>query len=226
MEESQASFLLHALPCNHFSSCFSWASKPAVSSGLSAQKEHILGGLLRIFSARLGGWAELRNGARLQSTEIGCVSAVEREQLWASWVSQDVSGVSTWTRQGLLFSEFRSDGVSHALVLQRAEPFSDDERALVDAFHLGCRDIYEAGPGLEQLPPRYRPTLELLLRGSSEKEVAAERNLSIHTVHEYVKKIYEHFGVSSRPKLLALWIQKRRCPSPQISYAYSAAETP
>jgi hypothetical protein len=42
--------------------------------------------------------------------------------------------------------------------------------------------------------------------------VAAERNLSIHTVHEYVKKIYEHFGVTSRPKLLALWIERSRRP--------------
>jgi DNA-binding CsgD family transcriptional regulator len=202
-------------------------------SGLNAQKEHILGGLHRIFAAYLGGWAELRDGVRLQSTEIGCSDAFERQQLWTRWVSREnvsEDGVATWTREGLLFSEFRTagDGLSHGLMLQRAAPFSDEERQLVDAFHLGCREIYEAGPErtgeVERLAPRYRPTLELLLRGSSEKEVAAERNLSIHTVHEYVKKIYEHFGVSSRPKLLALWIEKQRPAPRMLSWPFKGAE--
>src|SRR4029453_18848088 len=41
-------------------------------------------------------------------------------------------------------------------------------------------------------------TVELLLEGRSEKEVALEMDLSIKTVHEYVGMIYKHFHVSSR----------------------------
>ena len=48
-------------------------------------------------------------------------------------------------------------------------------------------------------------TLQLLLAGDSEKEVAAKLNLSIHTVHDYVKTLYTHFGVSSRSDLLIKW---------------------
>jgi DNA-binding CsgD family transcriptional regulator len=31
--------------------------------------------------------------------------------------------------------------------------------------------------------------------------------ISAHTVHDYVKALYVHFGVSSRGELLARWIQ-------------------
>ena len=31
--------------------------------------------------------------------------------------------------------------------------------------------------------------------------------LSVHTVHDYVKALYVHFGVSSRGELLSKWIQ-------------------
>lgn len=53
------------------------------------------------------------------------------------------------------------------------------------------------------LPPRLRATLDWLLKGASEKEIAAELGLSTHTVHQYVKALYRVFGVTSRPQLMA-----------------------
>jgi len=53
------------------------------------------------------------------------------------------------------------------------------------------------------LSPRMRQVLALLLRGLSEKQVAGRLGISRHTVHDYVKALHKHFGVSSRGELLA-----------------------
>jgi DNA-binding NarL/FixJ family response regulator len=53
------------------------------------------------------------------------------------------------------------------------------------------------------LPRRQDQTLQHLLRGDSEKQVAQKLSLSKHTVHVYVKALYRHYGVSSRAELLA-----------------------
>jgi DNA-binding CsgD family transcriptional regulator len=58
------------------------------------------------------------------------------------------------------------------------------------------------------LAPRQRQTLELLLSGNAEKEIAARLAISRHTVHVYVKSLYKRFGVSSRAELLARWVQR------------------
>jgi len=55
----------------------------------------------------------------------------------------------------------------------------------------------------DSLPPRLQRTLEALLRGLSEKEVAADLRLSRHTIHGYVKELYRLHDVSSRPELMA-----------------------
>jgi DNA-binding NarL/FixJ family response regulator len=53
------------------------------------------------------------------------------------------------------------------------------------------------------LSPRMRDTLQHLLCGDSEKEVAARLKLSPHTVHIHVKNLYKHFQVCSRGELMA-----------------------
>jgi DNA-binding CsgD family transcriptional regulator len=60
----------------------------------------------------------------------------------------------------------------------------------------------------EPLSPRQRQTLELLLSGDAEKQIAARLNISRHTVHVYVKSLYKRFGVCSRGELLARWVRK------------------
>ena len=58
------------------------------------------------------------------------------------------------------------------------------------------------------LSPRMRQTLERLLAGDSEKEIAARLRLSPHTVHVYVKTLYRRFGVSSRGELFSRFIDR------------------
>ena len=54
------------------------------------------------------------------------------------------------------------------------------------------------------LPPRLSQTLDELLEGRSEKEIALRLELSRHTIHNYVKALHQRMGVSSRGELLAL----------------------
>jgi DNA-binding CsgD family transcriptional regulator len=60
----------------------------------------------------------------------------------------------------------------------------------------------------EPLSPRERQTLELLLTGFAEKQIAARLAISKHTVHVYVKSLHKRFNVSSRGELLAQWVQR------------------
>jgi DNA-binding NarL/FixJ family response regulator len=60
----------------------------------------------------------------------------------------------------------------------------------------------------EDLPPRLTQTLELLLIGASEKQVAHQLKLSPHTVHGYVKALYRLYGVSTRGELLARHLKR------------------
>ena len=55
----------------------------------------------------------------------------------------------------------------------------------------------------EQLPPRVRRVLRCLLEGLSEKEAARALKMTPHTVHSYVKILYQRLGVRSRAQLLA-----------------------
>lgn len=51
---------------------------------------------------------------------------------------------------------------------------------------------------ITRFTPRLRSVLFLLLEGQSEKEIASGLDLSIHTIHQYVKQIYRNLEVSSR----------------------------
>ena len=74
---------------------------------------------------------------------------------------------------------------------------------------VGTRLVVESQKGTHGLSPRCRETLELLLRGDSEKQIASRLCLSRHTVHEYVTAVYRHFEVSSRAELMAYFIRRR-----------------
>lgn len=56
--------------------------------------------------------------------------------------------------------------------------------------------------GVASLSPRLRQVLNFLLTGKTRKEIATELDLSIHTLGDYIKEIYQRFGVRSHPELL------------------------
>jgi DNA-binding CsgD family transcriptional regulator len=65
-----------------------------------------------------------------------------------------------------------------------------------------------AEPSPSALPPRVRQVLLCLLEGDGDKQIAVRLKLSAHTVNEYVKRVYAHFGVVSRTELLARWVRR------------------
>jgi DNA-binding NarL/FixJ family response regulator len=71
-------------------------------------------------------------------------------------------------------------------------------------FNFGAPAALPAGL---KLSPRMKQTLERLLAGDSEKQIAAKLEVSPHTVHVYVKSLYHEFEVCSRSELLARFVQ-------------------
>jgi DNA-binding CsgD family transcriptional regulator len=63
-----------------------------------------------------------------------------------------------------------------------------------------------------KLSPRMRQTLDRLLAGDSEKQIAIKLAVSPHTVHVYVKALYRGFDVNSRGELLARFVQMPDSP--------------
>ena len=79
---------------------------------------------------------------------------------------------------------------------------------------VGTRLATEGQRSLKGLTPRLRQALERLLAGDSEKQVAAALRVAPATAHEYVGRLYEHFGVASRAELMAYFLRRRPAASP------------
>jgi DNA-binding CsgD family transcriptional regulator len=104
---------------------------------------------------------------------------------------------------GLLF--LRLSGSGH--------PFGQRERTLLGLFHAELSWIYSAE--LKRRPehatglsPRVGETMAHLASGLDERKTALAMGLSPHTVHDYVKLLHAHFGVSSRDDLIARWARR------------------
>ena len=94
-----------------------------------------------------------------------------------------------------------------------ADRFGERERVLLDTLHRGLDWLYTAEESAHKLnrasglAPRLKQTLEFLLAGETERQIAGKMKISVHTVHDYVKSLYVHFGVSSRNELMTKWVQ-------------------
>ena len=93
-----------------------------------------------------------------------------------------------------------------------AHPFLARERMLLHMAHVEMSWIYQSdlmpSTGIAaDLSPRQRQTLQFLLAGHSEKEIAEFMRLSRNTVHHHVKALHRHFDVSTRSELLARWVR-------------------
>lgn len=101
-----------------------------------------------------------------------------------------------------------SRGCVHLIILTRSgreRPFDELERRIVALFHeeLGRLWRQTVDDATAELPPHLQQTLELLLEGSAERQIVARLDLSPHTVHDHVKRLYRRFHVNSRAQLLA-----------------------
>jgi DNA-binding CsgD family transcriptional regulator len=98
-------------------------------------------------------------------------------------------------------------------------PFGTGEKEIVGFALRGLRWFHRQQMLSEGLGVASSPLTQLeqrvlrgLLRGLTEKQIAAANAQSPHTTHEYVKRILRKYGVGSRAALMALWLGKR--PSP------------
>ncbi|MFO0958962.1 MAG: helix-turn-helix transcriptional regulator [Isosphaeraceae bacterium] len=115
------------------------------------------------------------------------------------------------------------DDASSGLLLFRESgrrDFSPRAAAIVEEAHRALAPLVGgplarlAEPSPMGLPPRVRQVLACLLEGDSDKQVALRLSMSAYTVNEYTKLIYRHFGVRSRPELLAQWVRRGRGSPP------------
>jgi DNA-binding CsgD family transcriptional regulator len=117
-------------------------------------------------------------------------------------------------------------GAVDQLGLHRAwgdAPFTPAHHKIVRLLHVEMGRLWRrdamrrASEPNAALPPRLQQTLEELLSGKSEKEIALKLELSRHTIHNYVKALHQRFGVSSRGELLARAGKDRTVFTPQLS---------
>ena len=83
--------------------------------------------------------------------------------------------------------------------------FSDEDASLVDVVCSETPRLFGEQPvkAPVKLAPRVQATLDHLLTGASDKEIAQRMDLSTHTVREYVKTIFRAYCVTSRGQLIA-----------------------
>ncbi len=112
----------------------------------------------------------------------------------------------------------RTKGSPHYFAVSRslsADPFTAREKAVATllhdtvAEHLGTA-LATSADTVASLTPRLREVLDCLLDGDSEKQAATRLGLATTTVHTHVKRLYRHFGVSSRAELLAYFLRRYR----------------
>jgi DNA-binding CsgD family transcriptional regulator len=102
-------------------------------------------------------------------------------------------------------------------------PFTAIDHKLVRLFHVELGRLWrtdalhDAEDANKELSPRLSQTLEGLLQGSSEKQIAFALGLSQHTVHHYVQALHKRFDVASRAELLAKANQQRLDFRPKLS---------
>ena len=103
------------------------------------------------------------------------------------------------------------------------KPFTPAQAKLVRLFHVELGRLWKqdaltrAADPTAALPPRLVQTLDGVLRGDSEKQIAFALGLSQHTVHNYIRALHTRFEVSSRAELIAKATEDRADFTPKLT---------
>jgi len=71
------------------------------------------------------------------------------------------------------------------------------------------RSIVTTAPALDPLTEREQEVLRLILRGNTNKAIAAELSISENTVKTHVKNIYSKYNVSSRAEIISTLLKNQ-----------------
>lgn len=153
------------------------------------------------------GWADIRNPVATQL----------RQQLvcdadWYNSLHYNDFFVRTRTDQSILTRCPTNTDRGLMMYLWRHtgdKPFTEKDLLFVELLqreihyfiHSGQLNTFNQNNG-NKLSPRLHQVMNLLAAGLREKEAAAALGISIHTCHDYVKKLHRHFGVSNRSELI------------------------
>jgi DNA-binding CsgD family transcriptional regulator len=84
------------------------------------------------------------------------------------------------------------------------KPFTVEDCEILHLLNLGVGPCFDHQSPRLTLAPRVRQTLDVLLTGATDKDIAATLRLSPHTVRQYVKVILRAYGASNRSQLITL----------------------
>ena len=114
------------------------------------------------------------------------------------WASSEDHAIFLIVHRSADDPAFRSEETTMvSLMLRAVAPFAD--RAMAQR---------SLGAPQDNLSPREREVLLMLLGGDSEKQIAGNLSRSINTVHTFVRQIYREFNVSSRGELMAQFVDQ------------------
>jgi DNA-binding CsgD family transcriptional regulator len=105
-----------------------------------------------------------------------------------------------------------------------AKPYGVRDRLIASLVHRELGRLWnriEDNP-VSKLPPRLQQTLDMLLSGYGEKEIAKTLNVSALTAHDFCRRLYRQLQVSSRTELLAHPDCRQLLFLPALSPAYYA----
>jgi DNA-binding CsgD family transcriptional regulator len=75
--------------------------------------------------------------------------------------------------------------------------------------------------GMHRLPPRLRQTLQALLEGDSEKQIAIRLGISRTTAHEHIGRLYHQLGFVDRNELMSYFLHRRPSAAPRLDRSQS-----
>ncbi len=87
--------------------------------------------------------------------------------------------------------------------------FGQREKSIVDSIMREVAWIHwlgwpeDRGARVPELSRQQRIVLNLLLDGHSSRDISTQMELSLHTVSDYIKDVYQHFGVHSQAQLMS-----------------------
>ena len=156
-----------------------------------------------------------RNEPIVTMARAEAISSTEWEQ---TPVRNEVHRPSGIDDSLLSVAKRKRPGHVRVLAFKRARgeaPFASEECQIVHFVHDELGWLFDATPANqiareEDWSAREREVFRLLLTGASEKCIAAELALSVHTVHGYVKNVYRRVGVTSRAELMALALERAK----------------